>query len=191
MRCHDTDYTAAASVQTSSNDAKDYVFTCEYTSNSGMCRSVHPRSFLLALLLLLEGHLLLIHLPKSCKCGSRVCIDFSSLFILLIISTIANYDSAMKAVAFMELVILLRVLVGAITFQNSLLSPILYVHFLRQRWYQSQFTRDAVAYSTGRIEATIAGQQNPTLMRIWGQGKSLVQRWGGSNVAPAPPPTPR
>ncbi|KAG7099469.1 hypothetical protein E1B28_001318 [Marasmius oreades] len=103
----------------------------------------------------------------------------------------ANYDPAMKAVAFTELVILLRVLLGGITFQNSLLSPIIYAHFLRQRWYQSQFTRDAIAYSTGRIETTIAGQQNPTLTRLWGQGKSLVQRWGGSNVAPAPPPTPR
>ncbi|KAK7058274.1 ATP-dependent RNA helicase [Paramarasmius palmivorus] len=98
----------------------------------------------------------------------------------------ANYDTAMKAVAYTELVILLRVVLGAITFQNSLISPIIYAHFLRQRWYQSAFTRDAIAHATGRIEATIYAQQNPTLTNIYEQAKSLVQRWGGSNVAPAP-----
>jgi len=38
----------------------------------------------------------------------------------------------MKVVAYAELVIFLRVLLGAITFRNSLLSPILFAHFLKQ-----------------------------------------------------------
>ena len=49
-------------------------------------------------------------------------------------NTTANCDPAMKVVAYAELVIFLRVLLGAITFRNSLLSPILFAHFLKQ-WY--------------------------------------------------------
>jgi len=96
----------------------------------------------------------------------------------------ANYDTAMKAVAFAELIIFVRVLFGALLFQNSLLSPIIYAHFLRQRWYQSNFTREAVAVSTARIEATVTGQGNPTLTNVWMQAKGLVVRWGGSSLAP-------
>ncbi|KAF5384713.1 hypothetical protein D9757_006190 [Collybiopsis confluens] len=97
----------------------------------------------------------------------------------------ANYDTAMKAVAYAELIIFVRVLLGAILFQNSLLSPIIYAHFLRQRWYQSNFTRQAVSATTGKIDGTVAQQGNPTLSNIWGQGKALISRWGGSNLAPA------
>ncbi|KAJ3998489.1 hypothetical protein F5050DRAFT_1567113 [Lentinula boryana] len=97
----------------------------------------------------------------------------------------ANYDTAMKAVAYAELIILVRVLFGALLFRNSILSPIIYAHFLRQRWYQSSFTRDAVAYTVARIDATVDGQGNPTLTNAWAQGKGLIARWGGSTLAPA------
>ncbi|KAJ4476729.1 hypothetical protein J3R30DRAFT_3488556 [Lentinula aciculospora] len=97
----------------------------------------------------------------------------------------ANYDTAMKAVAYAELIIFVRILLGALVFRNSILSPIIYAHFLRQRWYQSSFTRDAVAYTVARVDATIAGQGNPTLTNAWTQGKGLVARWGGSTLAPA------
>ncbi|THV07560.1 hypothetical protein K435DRAFT_959637 [Dendrothele bispora CBS 962.96] len=98
----------------------------------------------------------------------------------------ANYDPAMKAVAYTELVILVRVVIGALLFQNSLLSPIVYVHFMRQRWYQSSFTREAVAVTATRIETTVNQQGNPTLTGVWGQVKGLIARWAGSSVAPAP-----
>ncbi|KAJ3750073.1 hypothetical protein DFH05DRAFT_1518235 [Lentinula detonsa] len=97
----------------------------------------------------------------------------------------ANYDTAMKAVAYAELIILVRVLFGALLLRNSILSPIIYAHFLRQRWYQSSFTRDAVAYTVARIDATVDGQGNPTLTNAWAQGKGLIARWGGSTLAPA------
>ncbi|KAF5368489.1 hypothetical protein D9758_002356 [Tetrapyrgos nigripes] len=100
----------------------------------------------------------------------------------------ANYDSAMKAVAYTELVILVRIVLGALLLQNSLLSPIVYAHFMRQRWYQSSFTREAVAVTTHRIDDVLAKQGNPTFVGIWGQAKGLVARWGGSNIAPAQAP---
>ncbi|KAE9410793.1 hypothetical protein BT96DRAFT_930776 [Gymnopus androsaceus JB14] len=55
---------------------------------------------------------------------------------------------------------------------------------LGKRWYQSNFTREAVAVSTARIEATVTGQGNPTLTNVWMQAKGLVVRWGGSSLAP-------
>ncbi|KAG7450268.1 uncharacterized protein BT62DRAFT_927584 [Guyanagaster necrorhizus] len=99
-----------------------------------------------------------------------------------------NYDSAMRAVAYTELLILVRVVLGALVFQNSLLSPVVYVHFLRQRYYQSAFTRDAFAATDARINALLAQQNNPTLANIWSQARRLIARWGGSNITPAAAP---
>ncbi|KAJ3839925.1 hypothetical protein F5878DRAFT_93456 [Lentinula raphanica] len=100
----------------------------------------------------------------------------------------ANYDTAMKAVAFAELIIFVRVLLGALIFRNSIMSPISYAHFLRQRWYHSNFTRNAVAYTVARIDATVDGQGNAALSNVWAKGKELVARWGGSTLAPAQGP---
>ena len=90
----------------------------------------------------------------------------------------------MKAVAFTELIIFLRVVLGAVTFQNSLLSPLIYAHFLRQRYYQSAFTRDVVGSTTARVDNFIQRQNNPTLTNVWVKAKGLVGRWAGSSLAP-------
>ncbi|KAF9036478.1 hypothetical protein BDZ89DRAFT_1222682 [Hymenopellis radicata] len=97
----------------------------------------------------------------------------------------ANYDTAMRAVAFTEIIILVRVVLGALVFKNSLLCPIVFVHFLRQRYYQSAFTRDAFAQTDARINALVVQQGNPTLTNVWAQAKGLIARWAGSNIAPA------
>ncbi|PWN49655.1 hypothetical protein IE53DRAFT_317244, partial [Violaceomyces palustris] len=55
----------------------------------------------------------------------------------------ANYDPAMKFVAYAEVAIFARVLFGALLFRNSLLAPLFYAHFLRLRFYMSSFTRAA------------------------------------------------
>jgi len=97
----------------------------------------------------------------------------------------ANYDSAMKVVAYTELVILVRVVLGAITFQNSLLSPVVYVHFLRQRYYQSAFTREAVATTSKKIEEYVRKPGNPPMVvQVWEKLEMLVGRWAGSTLAP-------
>lgn len=97
----------------------------------------------------------------------------------------ANYDTAMKAVAFTELFIFVRVLLGAITFQNSLLAPIIFAHFLRQRYYQSAFTREAVGTTTARLDGYIRKPGNPpVVVQVWDKIQMLVGRWAGSTLTP-------
>jgi len=92
----------------------------------------------------------------------------------------ANYDTAMKFVATVELVIFVRVLLGAITLRNSLLSPIIYAHFLRQRYYQSAFSRDAMVMVSAQVEKFVRKPGNPPIVvTIWEKGQMLVQRWAG------------
>jgi hypothetical protein len=92
----------------------------------------------------------------------------------------------MKVVAYAELAILARVVLGAITFQNSLLSPIIYAHFMRQRYYQSAFTRDALSDTSARIDLFVRRQGNPMLDQVWEKSQMLIGRWVGSNLAPNP-----
>ncbi|KAH9835774.1 uncharacterized protein C8Q71DRAFT_763378 [Rhodofomes roseus] len=96
-----------------------------------------------------------------------------------------NYDTAMKAVAYAELLIMLRVLLGAITFQNSLLSPVFYAHFLRARWYQSKFTQTVIGQVNARIELHVtAPGASPMLAQVYDKVKVVVSRWAGSVIAP-------
>ena len=95
----------------------------------------------------------------------------------------ANYDNAMRAVAFTELVIMARIAVGALTFRASLISPVIYAHFLRQRWYQSKFTREAFALVHGRILAFVTSPgRPPVLAQVYTQASGLVGRWAGSSL---------
>jgi hypothetical protein len=95
----------------------------------------------------------------------------------------------MKAVAYTELFIMTRIFLGAITFQNSLLSPIFYVHFLRQRYYQSAFTRDAIAVVDKYIERHIRKEGVPPVaVQIWDKVKLALGRWAGSTLAPQQTP---
>ncbi|KAI0768514.1 hypothetical protein BD413DRAFT_562513 [Trametes elegans] len=93
----------------------------------------------------------------------------------------ANYDNAMRAVAFAELITLGRVVLGALTWRNALLTPVIYAHFLRQRWFQSKFTREAVALVHGRILAFVTSPgKPPVLAQVYSQLTGLTQRWAGS-----------
>jgi len=97
----------------------------------------------------------------------------------------ANYDTAMKVVAYTELVIFVRVALGAITFQNAILSPLIYAHFLRQRYYQSAFTRAAFAVTVDKIDQYVRKPGNPPmLVQVWDKIQLLAIRWGGSNLTP-------
>ncbi|KAI0082247.1 DEAD-domain-containing protein [Panus rudis PR-1116 ss-1] len=98
----------------------------------------------------------------------------------------SNYNPAMRAVSFIELAIFARVILGALLFQNSFLAPLIYAHFLRQRYYQSAFTRDAVAYINARADAYVNKPgANPSVVRIWTQFKYYLGRWVGSVLQPA------
>ncbi|KAH8992025.1 hypothetical protein EDB92DRAFT_1934937 [Lactarius akahatsu] len=83
----------------------------------------------------------------------------------------SNYDHAMRIVAYTEIFILVRVIVGAIMFRNSFLTPIIYAHFVRMRFFQSAFTREAI--------------------QGWVTVQGLIGRWTGTTLnapaAQAPP----
>ncbi|GAA6026539.1 hypothetical protein JCM8202_002541 [Rhodotorula sphaerocarpa] len=72
----------------------------------------------------------------------------------------ANYEKAMLFVAFVEVVLVFgRVLLGAVLFQNSLLAPLFFAHFLRLRYYLSPPTRQAFAWVSHKIDLYTV--QNP------------------------------
>lgn len=76
-----------------------------------------------------------------------------------------NYDRAMRFVSYAELVIFMRVLIGAILFRNSLLAPLLYAHFLRLRFYMSSFTRSALQHVRGEIDQLTQHSSCPPAVR--------------------------
>jgi hypothetical protein len=99
----------------------------------------------------------------------------------------ANYDSAMKVVAYTEIFILARVIIGALMFRNSFVTPIFYAHFIRMRFFQSTFTREAIVGVTGKIdEYANRPDVPPSVRQGWGTLQSLVGRWTGATLnAPA------
>ncbi|PPQ90466.1 hypothetical protein CVT25_014984 [Psilocybe cyanescens] len=97
----------------------------------------------------------------------------------------ANYDNAMRVVAYTELVILVRVILGFFTFRNSLLAPIIFAHFLRQRYFQSGFTREAVGNVNNRADSFIRKPTNPpVLAQVWDKVQYLIQTWAGVTLTP-------
>jgi len=98
-----------------------------------------------------------------------------------------NYDTAMVVVARLELLILLRAIVGVPLMKNSLLVPIVYAHFLRSRYYYSSFTRDAVNTTTALIESYVNKEATPPIVKkAYGIAKTFIGRWAGSVLEPQP-----
>jgi len=95
----------------------------------------------------------------------------------------ANYDKAMRVVAYTELVIMLRVTLGALIFRNSFTTPIIYAHFLRQRYYFSQFSRDSIFHAGAVVDEHIH-RAPPFIGSLWGHLKNLLTRWAGSVIVP-------
>ncbi|GAA5822274.1 hypothetical protein JCM10212_004280 [Sporobolomyces blumeae] len=79
----------------------------------------------------------------------------------------ANYESAMLFVAYVEVGLVFgRILLGAVTFQNSLLTPLIFGHFLRLRYYLSPPTRTAFGYVNAQIEHyAIKNQACPAVVK--------------------------
>ena len=96
----------------------------------------------------------------------------------------------MKVVAFAEIFILARVVVGAIMLRNSFITPIFYAHFVRMRFFQSAFTREAIIKVTVKIDQYVnTPEMSPVVKQGWGTLQSLIGRWTGTTLnAPAPPP---
>jgi hypothetical protein len=95
----------------------------------------------------------------------------------------------MVVVARLELLIMLRAVVGVLLLKNSLLIPIAYAHFLRARYHYSSFTRDAVHTAVAIINSYANKPQAPPAVKtVWEQLKTLVSRWAGSSIVPQPVP---
>jgi len=104
----------------------------------------------------------------------------------------ANYDPAMKLVSYIELLILARIVIGVLTLQNSILSLIVFAHFIRQRYYQSAYTRDAIGWLNGKINgfATRPGMP-PVVHQGWEFVRRALTAWAGSGVIEPQPAAPR
>lgn len=87
----------------------------------------------------------------------------------------------MNFVAYAELAIFARVLLGGLTFRNSFVAPIFFAHFLRLRYHQSTFTKAAVDGIGARIDG-IAQKQSPAVQNAWGTAKRVIRTWGGGNL---------
>lgn len=91
----------------------------------------------------------------------------------------------MRVVAFAELFIFLRVAFGAILFRNSLAAPLIYAHFLRQRYYQSAFTREAVSYADTRVSTVLTNPAVPPVVgTVWGKAREVTIKWAGNVIEP-------
>lgn len=77
----------------------------------------------------------------------------------------ANYDPAMRFVAYAEVAIFARVLLGALLLRNSLLAPLFYAHFLRLRFYMSSFTRAAFQHVKSILDGYTQHQSCPPVVR--------------------------
>ncbi|KAH9005988.1 hypothetical protein EDB86DRAFT_2877484 [Lactarius hatsudake] len=98
----------------------------------------------------------------------------------------SNYDHAMRIVAYTEIFILVRVIVGAIMFRNSFLTPIIYAHFVRMRFYQP------IVYVALKIDGYANRPDVPPVVKQgWVTVQGLIGRWTGTTLnapaAQAPP----
>jgi len=102
--------------------------------------------------------------------------------------TKSNFEPAMRVVAYIELLIFARVFIGAITFQSSIIAPIIYAHFLRQRYYQSSFTREALTVTEGKIDSFAHKDGTPPAVgQVWDKIRALIKGWAGNVLAQQPP----
>jgi len=102
----------------------------------------------------------------------------------------ANYDTAMKVVAYTELTIMARLIVGIILRRNSFGAPIFFAHFLRQRYYQSAFSREVTKKVAQVIDNQVVPRAPPVIGAGWSQLKNLLAKWTGSTLSEQPQATP-
>jgi len=90
-----------------------------------------------------------------------------------------NYERAMLFVSYIEVIVILgRVVFGALTFQTPFTVPLIYVHFLRLRYYLSPQIRQAFAYVSAQLDHLTNHPSCPAVVK---QGvttlKSMVVRY--------------
>ncbi|KAF9150216.1 hypothetical protein BGX21_005944 [Mortierella sp. AD011] len=99
-----------------------------------------------------------------------------------------NHAAAMAFVAYVEVVGVMGSLIfGAITFQSSFLSPIVYANFLRFRYFFSLHTRSAFALIRARLDKLIVppgGNPSipPFVAQVYTTVRGAITRFGQAAV---------
>lgn len=89
------------------------------------------------------------------------------------------YDASMGVVASLEIALLLRLVLSAITFsKGSWVLLIVYLSFFRARYAQSSFVQQAVRQLVARADASISHQSTPPQVRQGWEGFKGVVRKG-------------
>ncbi|KAJ5562352.1 hypothetical protein N7535_003196 [Penicillium sp. DV-2018c] len=88
------------------------------------------------------------------------------------------YDASMGVVATLEIALLFRLVLSAITFsKGSWVLLIVYLSFFRARYAQSSFVQQAVRQLTARADASISHQSTPPQVRQgWETVKGIVRQ---------------
>ncbi|CAD6580631.1 MAG: hypothetical protein CYPHOPRED_001313 [Cyphobasidiales sp. Tagirdzhanova-0007] len=99
-----------------------------------------------------------------------------------------NYEGAMLFVSYFEVIAVMgRVILGGVTFRNSLITPLFYAHFLRLRYYLSPQTRQAFAYVSGQVDNLTAHPSCPEPVRKGlNVARDLVVRYSSSILQAQP-----
>ncbi|WWC86227.1 uncharacterized protein L201_001100 [Kwoniella dendrophila CBS 6074] len=90
-----------------------------------------------------------------------------------------NYDVAMRFVAYCELLICVRLILGVLTFRQSFIAPLFMVHFVRLRYHASPFTKSAINNVNTHINNFVSNKP-PVIQNVWQTIKRLISTWGGA-----------
>lgn len=88
------------------------------------------------------------------------------------------YDASMGLVAVLEMFLLFRLVLTALTFSNgAMLLLVIYSAFFRARYAQSAFVQKAVHRAAARVDAYVSHQSTPpTVRQGWATFKGIVRR---------------
>ncbi|KAG5518086.1 hypothetical protein PMAC_003272 [Pneumocystis sp. 'macacae'] len=94
------------------------------------------------------------------------------------------YESAMKLVSKVEVILIgIRVLIGAFTFQNSFTVLMFYAFFIRYRYFTSTYTRQTFLYITIHIDHLVADSRVPASVRsLWTTIKRLLRDYAAKPI---------
>ncbi|KAI7872767.1 hypothetical protein BDF14DRAFT_1715953, partial [Spinellus fusiger] len=103
------------------------------------------------------------------------------------------HEKALQLAAYAEVVAILgRLIGGVLIFQTSVLALVVFIHFLRLRFYLSPYTRDAMYAVTHTLDElllppTAEPYVSPTVSRLYMAIRSIVIRYGVTAQSGPPP----
>ncbi|KAF9392518.1 hypothetical protein CPB97_000600 [Podila verticillata] len=96
-----------------------------------------------------------------------------------------NHNVAMSAVALFEIVgVMGSLILGALTFQSSFFSPILYAFFLRFRYFFNPHTRSAFTLLQARLDGLVLNNPKvpPQALKAYGMAQRALVQFGSAAV---------